>query len=94
MHPDHNQPAPPFWKSTAGICLIVVAAVAGYFLLTEHRAHVIGWLPYILLALCPLMHIFMHGGHGHGGHDHSGHDGGHAPAQRPPAAATDKEPLP
>ncbi|MBV1898563.1 MAG: DUF2933 domain-containing protein, partial [Cycloclasticus sp.] len=25
----------------------------------------------LLLALCPLMHVFMHGGHGgHGGHKH------------------------
>jgi hypothetical protein len=23
-------------------------------------------LPYLLLAACPLMHIFMHHGHGHG----------------------------
>lgn len=31
-----------------------------------------GW-PYLLLLLCPLMHIFMHGSHGsHGGHgDHA-----------------------
>jgi hypothetical protein len=28
-------------------------------------------LPYLLLAACPLMHLFMH--HGHGGHDHSEH---------------------
>lgn len=42
--------------------------IAGFYLLTEHRAHLFGWLPFILLAACPLMHIFMHGGHGgHGG---------------------------
>lgn len=45
--------------------------VAGYFLFTEHRAHVLGILPYLLLLACPLMHLFMH--HGHGGHE--GHDG-------------------
>jgi hypothetical protein len=43
-------------------------AVAAFFLLTEHRAHVLGVLPYLLLAACPLMHLFMH--HGHGGHQH------------------------
>ncbi|WP_375738664.1 DUF2933 domain-containing protein [Pseudomonas boanensis] len=43
-------------------------AIAGFFLLSEHRAHVLGILPYLLLAACPLMHLFMH--HGHGGHRH------------------------
>lgn len=40
--------------------------IAGFFLLTEHRAHVLGALPFVLVALCPLMHLFGHGGHGHG----------------------------
>ncbi|WP_439013825.1 DUF2933 domain-containing protein [Ralstonia holmesii] len=26
------------------------------------------FLPFLLLASCPLMHLFMHGGHGHGHH--------------------------
>jgi hypothetical protein len=38
--------------------------VAAYFLLTEHRAHTIQYLPFLLLLACPLMHLF----HGHGGH--------------------------
>jgi hypothetical protein len=47
-------------------------AVAAYFLITEHRAHVFAFLPYALFLACPLMHLFMH--HGHGGrHDHSRH---------------------
>jgi Protein of unknown function (DUF2933) len=37
--------------------------VAGFFLLTEHRAHVLGILPYLLLFACPIMHLFMHRGH-------------------------------
>jgi hypothetical protein len=41
--------------------------VAGFFLLTEHTAHVFGVLPYLLILACPLMHIFMHHGH-RGGH--------------------------
>ena len=28
-------------------------AVAGFFFLTEHRAHLMGALPFVLLALCP-----------------------------------------
>lgn len=44
-------------------------AVAAFFLWTEHRAHLLGALPYLLILACPLMHLFMHGGHGHhGGH--------------------------
>ena len=39
--------------------------VAGFLLFTEHRAHVLGALPYLLLLACPLMHLFMHHGHGH-----------------------------
>ncbi len=40
--------------------------MAAALLFTEHRAHVLGVLPWLFLFLCPLMHIFMHGGHGHG----------------------------
>jgi DUF2933 family protein len=46
-----------------------------YFLVTEHWAHIVPYLPFIILLLCPFMHIFMHGGHGHGGHDdHDPHE--------------------
>lgn len=49
-------------------------AIAGFFLLTEHQAHVFGVLPYLLLLACPLLHFFMHRGHrGPGGGGHRGH---------------------
>ena len=51
---------------------IVFAAIAAFYLWTEHRAHLLGALPFLLLLACPLMHLFMHGGHGHG----HGNDGG------------------
>jgi hypothetical protein len=44
--------------------------VAAFFLITEHRAHLYGFLPYLLLLACPLMHLFMH--HGHGGRNGHG----------------------
>lgn len=44
------------------------ALIAGYFLLTEHRAHVVQYLPFLLILACPLLHLF-HGHGGHGGHD-------------------------
>lgn len=34
-----------------------------YFLIAEHRAHVVQFLPYALLLACPLMRISMHHGH-------------------------------
>ena len=54
-----------FWRSRDALGYIVIGAVAGYFLLTEHLAHAIGALPFLLLLACPLMHVFMHHGHGH-----------------------------
>ena len=62
--------APPFWGSRYALGLLVFGAIAAYFLLSEHRAHFFGALPFLLLLACPLMHMFMHGGHG-------GHGGGH-----------------
>ena len=56
--------------------------IALFFLITEHRAHLFGVLPFLLLAACPLLHLFHHGGHKHGGGDSSaptppGSDSGH-----------------
>ena len=50
--------------------LLGFLAVAGFFLFTEHRAHLLGFLPFGLLLLCPLMHMFH--GHGHGNHGDRG----------------------
>jgi len=50
-------------------------AVAGVFALglalavADHWAHLLGILPYLILLACPLMHVFMHRGHGHAGHE-------------------------
>lgn len=86
MNHEHRHPeeAPSFWRSRYAIGLIVIGAVAGYFLLTEHLAHVMGALPFLLLLACPLMHVFMHHGHGHGGHGHPGQDGGAREAAEKP----------
>lgn len=66
-----------FWRTRYALGYLVLGAVAAYFLLTEHRAHFLGALPFLLLLACPLMHVFMHHGHGgHGDHGKSGRAGG------------------
>lgn len=57
--------------------LAVFAVAAGYFLWTEHRAHVVEYLPWAIFLLCPLMHVFMHRGHSmKAPHEHGSGDGG------------------
>jgi hypothetical protein len=51
-------------SATANWVLIGFIAIAAYFLFTEHRAHLWGALPYLLLLACPLLHLFHHGAHG------------------------------
>jgi hypothetical protein len=73
-HHPHERPqrsSRPKW------ILLGFLAIGAFFLLTEHRAHLFGILPYLLLLSCLLMHVF----HGHGGHD--GNETGEAPAVGP-----------
>ena len=73
-HSQHDVEPKAFWSSRYAIGLLVLGAIATYFLLSEHRAHFFGALPFLLLLACPLMHVFMHRGHGgHGGHGGGGH---------------------
>ena len=80
----------PIWRTRNGIALCGFLIVAGFYLLTWHTAHVLGVLPYLLLAACPLMHLFMH--HGHGGH--GGQESGHDTAPRIAGADPDKRGSP
>lgn len=62
------------------LCTFLLAAFL--LLFTEHRAHVLGFLPYVLLLACPLMHLFMHHGRHEQHHEESsakdaGGDGDH-----------------
>jgi hypothetical protein len=66
-----GSPESKSWRtSRSGLVLLAFLVVGGFFLLTEHTAHVFGVLPYLLVLACPLMH-FLHGGH-HRGKDHDG----------------------
>ncbi|MFZ5481148.1 MAG: DUF2933 domain-containing protein [Myxococcota bacterium] len=49
------------------VCAAIFVGVVAFYLLTEHTQHTLGALPYLLFLLCPLMHLFMHRGHGSGG---------------------------
>jgi len=63
---EHRHATPPM-SLRAKLAWFGFAAVAAFYLWTEHRAHLLGALPLLLLLACPLMHLFGHGGHGHGG---------------------------
>lgn len=56
-----------FLRSRAGLVLSAVLLIAGFYLVNEHTAHVFDVLPYGLLLLCPVLHLFMHAGHGRKG---------------------------
>ena len=70
QHDSHFDPdGPPavsWWKASSGLVMCGFLLVAGFYLLTEHTAHLFGVLPFLLILACPLMHLFHH--HGHGGH--------------------------
>ncbi|WP_419695594.1 DUF2933 domain-containing protein [Mesorhizobium muleiense] len=61
-----------FWTSKTGLAAIAFLLIGAFFLLSEHRAHTLGAIPFLLLLACPLLHMFMHGGHGGHG-SHAGH---------------------
>lgn len=73
---------------------VVVAGflmIGGYFLIAEHWAHTLPLLPYLILLACPLLHIFMHGGHGNGHKQTPGEQADHrSEAARSPTKETPK----
>lgn len=58
------------WSSRVTWVALGLAAVAAYFVIAGHAGYLVAILPWLLLAACPLMHVFMHRGH-HGSHGHS-----------------------
>lgn len=82
VHESSNQ---GFWTSKTGLVAIGFLAIAAFFLLSEHWAHTLGILPFLLILACPLLHLFMHGGHG----AHEGH-GPQRNTESRPAASNDR----
>ena len=76
-HDEHGHPprSKSLFTSRAGVTLTGFLIIAGFFLVTEHTAHVFGSLPFLLLLACPLLHLFLHGGHGAHGGSHEDHGG-------------------
>ena len=54
--------------------VVGIGAVIGVLLVAEHWPHLLSYVPWLLLAACPLMHILVHHGK-HGAHER------HSPAQ-------------
>jgi hypothetical protein len=83
----HDHPAPgaaPYrrWSRGGALAFGGFLLIAAFLLFSEHRAHLFGWLPFLLLAACPLLHVFHHRGHGSGSESstssadpHGAHDG-------------------
>lgn len=65
-------------KVIAFFSLVIIA----FYLVTEHRAHLLAYSSYIIFGVFILMHLFMHSGHeghggcggGHGGHGQEKHE--------------------
>lgn len=57
--------------SRTGAATAIAVSVLAFLTYEGHAAHLLGLLPYLLVFACPLMHMFMHGGH-HAQHHHSG----------------------
>lgn len=67
-HERGAEPQGSFWTSKAFLVCAAFLIIGLVLLWTEHLAHALGYLPFLLILACPLMHLFMHGGHGGHGH--------------------------
>lgn len=73
MNPPNTTPklsSPRIWRTvllgtSLGWVVTLALAALGVYLFATHTGHVLAGLPYLLLLACPLMHLFMHRGHGH-----------------------------
>ena len=72
-HPTVPQIPARNWRTTLirtplGWVISLALAALGVYLIMAHTGHVLAALPYLFLLACPLIHLFMHGGHGHNHH--------------------------
>lgn len=84
----HHHEAEPRRMDPLRIAFWLFLGAAAFYLIVEHRAHVLAgvpWLPFLILAACPLIHVFGHGGHGH-------HHRGSGVGSPPPSLHQDRPP--
>ena len=77
---EHSHETPPSGGGYGRWVFWGFLLIAGFFLVTEHRAHLSGWFStygiWLLLLACPLLHLFHGHGHGrHGGHGKRNQEG-------------------
>lgn len=53
------------WSSVSKTVFLAFCLIIATLIIYEHTIHVLSFLPYAFLLACPLMHLFMHHGHGH-----------------------------
>jgi len=83
MDHEHKSESHKGWlESRSNWVLLAFLAIAGFYLITEHKAHLFGLLPFLILLACPFLHMFMHRGHSGydrdspaAGHDHGNKEG-------------------
>jgi len=71
MTHDHDPATPGSFRTLFRVVLFGSLAIAAFFLIFEHRAHIFGgkWTAPALLIAFVALHLLMHAGHGrHGGH--------------------------
>lgn len=52
-----------WWKTKSGIVICFFFCIIIFLLVMEHWVHIYPFLPWLILLVCPLMHMFHHGGH-------------------------------
>jgi uncharacterized membrane protein len=74
-HEGHHRPQSAAYSWILRFLLFALLGVIGYYVIVEHGAHLLQFLPLLILLACPLMHL-LHGGHG--GHRHTDRSNGEA----------------
>lgn len=64
LHNTESNKVGLFSKKT-WIMIFIIGLIGLGSLFKNHTTHILSVLPYLILLACPLMHIFMHGGHNH-----------------------------
>jgi hypothetical protein len=72
-----KEPAAMKLSKRVTLPISMIASVIGAFALItsweQHRLHLLGAVPYLLLLACPLMHLLGHGGHRARDDERAGH---------------------